>query len=228
MKLILTCEHASNELPSQYISLFETHQIRLNTHEGYDIGAFEVYKSLQFLADYSAHYPWSRLLIEVNRSLSHPNLFSSISSTLSKTEKNRLINDYYQVYRNQIQQNIDEFIAKGETVLHLSIHSFTPVWNEIDRNAEIGILYDPSRKVEQDFAKNFKTELKSIFPNFRIRMNYPYLGKSDGLTTNLRNQFPKQYLGIEIEINQKLFEADFDHFDFNEKLCEILKHYIKS
>lgn len=228
MKLILTCEHASNELPSQYISLFETQQIRLNTHEGYDIGAFEVYKSLQFLADYSVHYPWSRLLIEVNRSLSHPNLFSSISSTLSKTEKNRLINDYYQVYRNQIQQNIFEFITKGETVLHLSIHSFTPVWNEIERNAEIGILYDPSRKVEQNFAKNFKTELKSVFPNFRIRMNYPYLGKSDGLTTNLRKQFPKQYLGFEIEINQKLFETDFDHFDLNEKLYEILKHYIKS
>lgn len=206
MKLILTCEHASNALPSKYISIFETHQTRLNTHAGYDIGAFEVYKSLQFLADFSAHYPWSRLLIEVNRSLGHPKLFSSISKTFDIAEKNKIISEFYQTYRNQIQQKIEEFITEGETVLHLSIHSFTPVLNNKIRAAEIGILYDPSRKVEQDFAKNFKTELKSVFPNFRIRMNYPYLGKSDGFTTSLREQFSFQYIGIELEVNQKLLQ----------------------
>lgn len=111
------------------------HQARLNTHEGFDIGAFEVYKSLQFLADYSAHYPWSRLLIEVNRSLSHPKLFSNISKTFDIAEKNKIISEFYQTYRNQIQQKIEEFIIEGETVLHLSIHSFTPVLNNKIRAA---------------------------------------------------------------------------------------------
>jgi hypothetical protein len=36
-----------------------------------------------------------------------------------------------------------------------------------------------------------------------VRFNYPYLGKADGFTTFMRKQFPKNYIGIEIEVNQK-------------------------
>lgn len=222
MKLILTCEHASNLLPPQYDSLFKNEKNRLKTHEGYDIGAFEVYKSLQHLADFSWHYPWSRLLIEVNRSLHHPKLFSSISKNLDKAEKNRLIIDYYQTYRNQIQKKIKETINKGETVLHLSIHSFTPVLNGKIRNADFGILYDSRRKAEKEWAENFKNELSSQFNDFKIRMNYPYLGKADGFTTSLRKIFPNQYLGIELEINQKLVENRKDIEGFKSKLNQSL------
>jgi hypothetical protein len=35
-------------------------------------------------------------------------------------------------------------------------------------------------------------------------MNYPYLGKADGFTTSLRHQFQERYIGIELELNQKL------------------------
>lgn len=206
MKLILTCEHATNMLPSPYDLLFKNEQDRLKTHEGYDIGAFEVYKSLQNLAYYSSHYPWSRLLIEVNRSLHHPNLFSSISKKMDKAEKKRVIVDYYEPYRNQIQQKIEETINRGEQVLHLSIHSFTPILNGNVRETDFGILYDPKRKSEKDWTERFKKELNLKFSQFRTRINYPYLGKADGFTTSLRKKFPKHYLGIELEINQKLFK----------------------
>jgi hypothetical protein len=44
-------------------------------------------------------------------------------------------------------------------------------------------------------------------PEMRVRRNYPYLGKTDGLTTYLRRQFPaEQYLGIELEVNQRCLE----------------------
>lgn len=202
MKLILTCEHASNLLPKQYEYLFIDHKNRLETHEGYDVGAFEVYESLQHLADYSLHYQWSRLLIEVNRSLHHPKLFSSISQNLDKAEKNRLIIDYYQAYRYQIQKKIEESLIKGECVLHLSIHTFTPILNGNVREADLGILYDPRRKAEKDFANKFRKKMSLQMPEFRIRMNYPYKGKSDGFTTSLRKIFPNNYTGIELEINQ--------------------------
>lgn len=204
MTLILTCEHATNVLPSSYAWPFKNEQDRLNTHEGFDIGAFEVYKSLQDLADFSFHYPWSRLLIEVNRSLHHPNLFSSISKKLDKAEKERLVVDFYEAYRDQVQQKIEDRINQGETVLHLSIHSFTPVLSGNIRETDFGILYDPKRKPEKDWAKRFKKELNEQLSQFRTRMNYPYLGKADGFTTSLRKKFPIHYLGIELEINQNL------------------------
>ena len=42
----------------------------------------------------------------------------------------------------------------------------------------------------------------------RVRRNYPYRGAADGLTTALRRLFkPKDYLGLEIEINQALLAS---------------------
>lgn len=41
-----------------------------------------------------------------------------------------------------------------------------------------------------------------------MRRNYPYAGKGDGLTMALRDRFPQHaYLGIELEINQKIVLA---------------------
>ena len=38
----------------------------------------------------------------------------------------------------------------------------------------------------------------------RVRFNYPYAGRADGLTTALRRRFPDAaYAGIELEINQR-------------------------
>lgn len=204
MKIVLTCEHAGNAIPDDFASYFKTSKHRLGTHEGYDLGAFEVYKSLEPIAVFSSYYPWSRLLIEVNRSLHHPQLFSSISNSLSKKEKHELIEDYYKAYRHQIQNKIEGIISKGDVVLHLSIHSFTPVLQGQKRKAELGILYDPAFKSEKEFAQLLKRELKLRFGKYTIRMNYPYLGKADGFTTYLRTKFPKQYKGIELEINQKI------------------------
>ena len=42
----------------------------------------------------------------------------------------------------------------------------------------------------------------------KVRFNYPYKGTSDGLTTTLRKKFGPRYVGIEIEINQKLLSYE--------------------
>ena len=44
----------------------------------------------------------------------------------------------------------------------------------------------------------------SCAPNLRVRRNYPYAGKGDGLTAWFRQRLPPGvYVGIELEINQK-------------------------
>jgi hypothetical protein len=38
-----------------------------------------------------------------------------------------------------------------------------------------------------------------------VRLNYPYAGAADGLTTWLRRRHPQsRYLGVELEINQAI------------------------
>ena len=205
VKLVLTCEHGGNKIPKQYQTLFSD-ETALHSHRGYDLGALDAFKGLKSLADVSKYSETSRLLIELNRSLHHKNLFSEYSKVLSKPDKEDLISNYYLKYRNEIETTIKNFIKENHKVLHLSVHSFTPNLNGTKRNCDIGLLYDSRKKEEENFCKQLKNELLQRDKKLNIRFNYPYLGKADGFTTYLRKQFPINYLGIELEINQKFAE----------------------
>lgn len=227
MKLVLTCEHASNYIPKEYKYLFKDAGIVLDSHRGYDPGAFDLFQELAPLVDFSKHQEISRLLVEVNRSLGHPFLFSEFSKGLSKIQKDVILENYYYPYRNQVKAVISRFIEEGEKVLHFSIHSFTPELNGITRNTDIGLLYDPSRSEEKAFCKRFKEVLKANFPELRIRYNYPYLGKADGLTTALRKEFPKNYSGIELEVNQKYVEKNRLHPELKSVIFRTLQENLE-
>ncbi|MGY5849441.1 N-formylglutamate amidohydrolase [Salegentibacter sp. F14] len=203
MKLVLTCEHASNLIPKEYRYLFLKADVILNSHRGYDPGAFDLFEHLQALGDFSLAQHISRLLVEVNRSLGHPDLFSEFTKDLSQGEKNKIISQWYTPYRIELENEIKNLLGLNQQVIHLSTHSFTPVFKGQTRNLDIGLLYDPGRDHEKRFCKVLKLNLNSIEPSWKIRFNYPYRGKADGLTTYLRRKFKRDYFGIELEVNQK-------------------------
>lgn len=203
MKLVLTCEHAFPDIPEKYQKLFNNEPGILKTHEAYDTGAFDLFKDLESLADFSKYQSIGRLLIETNRSEHHPRLFSRYSREVSVQDKSKILQTYYTSYRDEVKSKIQEYIREGNTVIHLSVHTFTPVLNSIERNCDIGLLYDALRTSEKEFCKNWKAEILKQNPELKIRFNYPYLGKADGFTTSLRKIFPENYLGIELEVNQK-------------------------
>ena len=95
-------------------------------------------------------------------------------------------------------------IDAGQCVLHLGVHSFTPVLGGEQRTTALGILYDPKRSVEKNFAGQLKRALQSARPDLRVRMNDPYRGVSDGHQSGYRRQYAAdRYLAIELEINQR-------------------------
>lgn len=205
LALIISCEHAVNTIPSAYQSLFKPFKDLLNSHEGFDCGALEI--ALHLKKVFSCELiqaPTSRLLIDYNRSV-HNHCFSTLTKKLSPVEKQNIINQYYLPYRQQVIQYIEHYLSQGVQVLHCSIHSFTPILNNKIRTAEIGFLYDPSRILEKKLTHQWRKIIKEEHPEYRIKMNYPYQGISDGLTTTLRQKYPPdKYLGIEMEVNQEL------------------------
>ncbi|PWI31407.1 N-formylglutamate amidohydrolase [Flavobacteriaceae bacterium LYZ1037] len=226
MKLVLTSEHGGNLIPKAYASLFINQQALLNTHRGYDLGSLDLFNYLKPLSSFSLSSTTSRLLIELNRSLHHKNLFSEFSMNLSLEEKEQLIKAYYLVYRNNVEKQIKYFIDSGETVLHVSVHSFTPILNEVIRNCDIGLLFDSRKASEKLFAKTLKKSLIKENPNYSVRFNYPYLGKADGFTTYLRKQFQENYLGIELEINQKFSENNKVDAQLKQSLFTVFNYYL--
>jgi predicted N-formylglutamate amidohydrolase len=204
--LVLTCEHAVNTIPKPYQKLFNSHKPLLQTHRGCDFGALAIttYLSQRFACDPFLAQT-SRLLIDYNRSLTHHHCFSPITASLPKEEKIDLIQHYYLPYREKAEKKIKKLIAEQAQVWHLSIHSFTPILNNINRNADIGLLYDPSRTLEKTIGKAWQKLLRQQYTDLRVRRNYPYRGTSNGFTTALRQKFADQnYAGLEIETNQAL------------------------
>ncbi|MCL6219234.1 N-formylglutamate amidohydrolase [Zunongwangia pacifica] len=218
MKLVLSCEHAGNALPQQFKFIKDKKDPVWETHRAYDPGAFKLFQELSKIADFNFDYKFSRLLIEPNRSLHHRSLFSEYSKSLTEVQKKQLIDSFYLKYRNEIEQCIAKHVKAGEEVIHISVHSFTPVLHEVERQTDIGLLYDPSRKGEKIFSKHFKDELIKEW-DVTVRFNYPYLGKADGFTTYLRSKFEQNYIGIELEVNQK--------FAKNNKFSTELMQHIK-
>lgn len=206
--LVISCEHAVNAIPNAFSYLFEADPAVLNTHRGIDFGALNAAKTLSaaFRAPFIQAQA-TRLLIDCNRSLSHPACFSSITKPLPKTTRQTIIDTYYTPYRETVLQHLEKTIAQYGYVIHLSMHSFTPVFNDIIREADLGFLYDPKRVHERRYVQSLIRIMHEQSPSLHIRRNYPYKGSSDGFTSTLRKQWPDhQYIGIEIEYNQGILE----------------------
>jgi predicted N-formylglutamate amidohydrolase len=205
-KLIISCEHGGWQIPKAYAELFVGHEKELQSHTGWDIGALEV-ASFLAKATNSPLYSQaiSRLLIEMNRSLNNPDLFSHFTSGLDKKAQSDLIQTLYFPYRNRVEEAIEKAMNKGFEVLHLSVHSFTPVWNNQARPVDLGILVDQAFKKEGAVGAALQELLQKHLPEYQVKLNEPYNGADDGFTTYLRNKFdPENYFGIEVEINQRL------------------------
>lgn len=202
---LITCEHGGNRVPLRYLDLFRGRENLLRTHRAYDVGALRLAR--EFAEALSAPLlvsTISRLLIDLNRSPSHPKLYSE-ATCLAPTEfREEIFLRYYLPYRMKAETRIARAIAAGDRVIHISCHSFTPQLDGKVRNADIGLLYDPVRSAEAGLCRRWQAALKVRMAGLKTRMNYPYAGISDGFTVYLRRRFPvESYLGIELEINQK-------------------------
>ena len=204
--LLLTCEHGGNDVPSGFASLFEGADDVLASHRGWDPGALQLAEFLAEQFDVTLiSATVTRLLIELNRSLHHPRLFSEFARPLSATERQDVIDRFYTLHIQRVRAAIQSQLRGARQVLHVGVHTFTPVFNGVPRNCDIGLLYDSKRVHERDFCRAWQHELRTADPSLRVRRNYPYRGSSDGLTTTLRSEFKAdQYLGVELEVANDL------------------------
>lgn len=199
---IITCEHAGNKIPDGYEHLFKDSDDILMSHRGWDPGAYHIAEYLSQRLQCNLHScSFTRLLIEANRSLHHDQLFSEYSRNLSDIVKTALIEEIYTPYRRAVE---DQIAVSPKPVVHLSIHSFTPIWHGVTRMVDIGLLFDPSRFSEVNFCSAYKANLENLLPGMLIKNNEPYQGIDDGFATYLRTRYgAEEYAGIELEINQK-------------------------
>lgn len=206
---LITCEHGGNRVPPAYRHLFRARQSLLESHRGYDSGALRMAGNLATaLGAPLVSSTVSRLLVDLNRSIGHPQLFSPAMRAAPAGLREQVIAEYYRPYRDGVGRLVARWVSRGRRVIHIGSHSFTPVLDGRRRSADVGLLYDPGRRGEVALCARWQASLAAMAPDLRVRRNYPYAGRGDGLTADLRTRYPpRTYMGIELEVNQAIVVA---------------------
>lgn len=222
--IVLSCEHGGNMVPDEFSELFRNASDVLESHRGWDPGALELFFEMVGTGvDFSLFSETTRLLIDLNRSLNKRTLFSEFTRPLDALQKRDVIDRYYRPFREQFFGHLKSLTQNDRFVLHVSVHSFTSVFEGKKRNADIGLLYDPGFGSEKEMALLWRKMISARMPELSIRMNYPYQGKNDGHVYALRNQLgPGKYAGIELEINQKYASCE----RFNRDFLDVFKEFL--
>lgn len=206
--LVLSCEHGGNEVPAAYAALFEGHEALLASHRGWDPGTLELARQMASELGAPLHAATTtRLLVDLNRSTGHRELFSALVGRLPRAERDVILAAYYRPQREAIERDIAARIAAGQRIVHVALHSFVPVLGGRVRHADVACLYDPKRVGEASLTQRWLAALAARQSRLALRRNYPYRGSSDGLTKHLRERFDaRDYVGIELEVNQRFVE----------------------
>lgn len=208
LALLISCEHGGNEVPPAYTSLFVGHEALLPTHRGWDPGALELAQQMAS----QLHAPLfaattTRLLIDLNRSIGHKTLHSEATRQLPLRTRQEIAALYYRPHRDAVEAEVARLIEAGHCVFHVASHSFTPELYGVVRQADVAWLYNPQRPGERLLASHWLAAMARRRPDLKLRRNYPYEGKADGLTSLLRKRHaPDLYIGIELEVNQRFVQ----------------------
>jgi len=207
--VVVSCEHGGNRVPAEWSHLFRGAARVLDSHRGWDPGALGLARRIARRMSAPLHASTvTRLLVEPNRSERHRSLFSRYTRSLSLDARERILRRHYYPHRRKVEGDLTAALRGGGRVMHLSVHTFTPVLDGDVRRVDVGLLYDPARPAERSLCDAWARDLKRASPGLRVRKNHPYRGAADGFTTYLRRTLGRRYLGIELEVSQRFFGKD--------------------
>lgn len=201
--VVVSCEHAGNRIPREYRPLFADARALLDSHRGYDAGAERIAGVLaRELGVEPVLHGESRLLVDTNRSIDHPSVFSAFTRNLPAAERRAIAAAHHAPHRTRVEAEAARAIRAFGRCVHIGVHTFTPVLHGRVRALDVGLLCDPHRPFEIELVEGWRVQLASADPDLRIRRNLPYRGWTDGLTTTLRERLGTAYAGVELEVNR--------------------------
>jgi predicted N-formylglutamate amidohydrolase len=201
MKYVVSCEHASAALPEEYGTL-GLGAGALHSHIAWDPGAAEIAKALADRLGAPCELGgWSRLLVDLNRSETNPNVVPAVAfgvlvpgnQLLPMREIEARIARYHRPYWDTVER-----LVRVEPCVHISIHSFTPDIEPEKRQFDVGLLFD--REDVSPLASALRQR------GYSVEHNQPYPGSMDLITTAMRARV-SGYVGIEIELNQAMMKG---------------------
>jgi len=201
--VLLVCEHASRFIPEGLGNL-GLDEAAAQSHIAWDPGAMAVAERLSGALDATLiTQKISRLVYDCNRPpesdqaiRAESEVYNIPGNTGLNAAQRAERTDY--IYRPFQKALFEAVKTRPQTVL-VTIHSFTPIYNDKPRAVEVGILHDSdSRLADAMLNAAAKT------PAFKIERNAPY-GPEDGVThTLVEHALPRGLLNVMIEVRNDL------------------------
>jgi predicted N-formylglutamate amidohydrolase len=225
MDLLFLCDHASRDLPPEYVSL-GLPAADLATHIASDIGAAKLTRALAAAFGAPAILGrWSRLLVDLNRGADDPTVVMRLSDgrivpgnrDADASEIASRLARFHAPYHAAIEAGIATALASGTVPALISMHSFTPVWRGWQRPWHIGVLWHQDGRLAKPLMERLAREGDVV-----VGDNEPYVGEleRDTLYTHGKmNGVPH----VLIEVRQDLIADDEGVARWTARLVPILK-----
>ena len=201
--VILVADHASRAVPAALdgLGLDEGHFER---HIAYDIGAARVTRLFSGVLDAPAVLAgYSRLVIDLNRPLGHPESIPEASDGtripanqgLSETAHEERMARLFEPYHDAIHEALARLWRRGKPPALFSIHSFTPDYGDEDRPWDVGVLWNRDPRIARPLIERLGAR------GLNVGDNLPYSGLELAYTINLHGA-AAGLANCVVEINQ--------------------------
>jgi predicted N-formylglutamate amidohydrolase len=156
-RFVLFCDHASNYVPAELANL-GLPVSELARHIAWDIGAAGVTEVLSEMLDAPAVLCGvSRLVIDCNRRLQHPQLIPEVSDGtvvpgnigLSEAVRMQRIERWFRPYHDSVEAVLVERESRGVPTVTISVHSMTESLNGTPRPWQIALSSDRNRSLTE-------------------------------------------------------------------------------
>ena len=200
--IIVTCEHASAELPEPWCWHAEDAWL-VDTHWAYDLGAAALASALAARLEAPAVLAgFSRLLVDPNRPPESPSFIRTeadgrpgrLNQGLTDDERARRIH-YWTAYHDAVARTVSETQAP----VLFAVHTFTPHYPGEDRDhIEVGVLFDSEEELAHAMAAHIAAA------GWLVHLNEPYSGKRGLIYAVDRHARASGRRALEIELRQDL------------------------
>lgn len=225
--VLLVCDHAGRRIPSSLNELGLT-DVERSSHIAWDIGAEAVTRQLADRMDATAVLQnYSRLVIDCNRPLQAEDSIrprserGPIRANISIGQPAVLArqNEIFTPYHDAIRALLDDRQRAGRPVLLISIHSFTPILDHVDRPWHIGLMARRNAEFAETLARLLRTDRR-----LHVGMNEPY-AITDDLDYTLPTHGEQRDINhVGIEIRQNLIGEPEGQAGWAGRLASLFNH----
>lgn len=186
-RIVLVCEHAANDFPMAFGTLGLPVADR-KAHIAWDPGALSLALALsRHLDAVLVSGRVSRLIYDLNRAPDQPTAMPARSelfdvpgnAAISADARAMRADAIYTPFHNDLHGLLVERMARGQSPVIVTIHSFTPVYFGKLRAVEFGVIHDADPR----FAIAIRDAASSL--PLQTELNAPY-SAADGVTHTLR------------------------------------------